>query len=430
MNDARPSRPDALASPMIWPCGEVRSIAGQRVGFAGLSEVAAPGMLIESTTSRDGCLFEVIGCEANIVFALATHTQGLRVGDRVTLRGHPQPPPTGRPGVFDAFGRPLNAHKSAIPRCSFDPPTGFEKPAAQSFGPQISTGLTALNTLLPLAQGQRLGVFAGSGVGKTTLLRQIADTATVDDIIWVLIGERGREIADLQAYAARQNRRQTLFVATADRPAMERLRALETGLAQAAALRAAGRHVLLIVDSISRYADGLRDVALAQGAPLTPSGWPASLAADLAKPLEVCGRAAGGGSITAVLSVLVQGSDMDEPLADLLRGLLDGHIVLDRGLFEAGCRPAIDMLRSLSRSTEHVLTDDQSALLRAALSDLSEAQRISPLRDAGLYVAGEDAHLDATLARAKSLDEQLRAPSASIVEAFEGLGEILAQKPQ
>jgi ATP synthase in type III secretion protein N len=286
------------------------------------------------------------------------------------------------------------------------PPPALERPRIRQ---TLPTGVRAIDGLLTLGQGQRIGLFAGSGVGKSTLLGQIARGASADVVVVCLIGERGREVVEfLEDSLGPEGRARSVVVcATSDAPAMVRLRAAYVATAIAERFRDDGRHVLLLMDSLTRFARAGREVALAAGEPPARRGYPPSVFAALAPLLERAGTDARG-SITGIYTVLVEGGDMEEPVADEVRGILDGHVVLDRALAARGRYPAIDVVGSLSRlmpsvaRREHV---EAAARLREAVA-LYESKRDLVLL--GAYQAGTDPRLDAVLAGAPAIEAFLR----------------------
>lgn len=270
-------------------------------------------------------------------------------------------------------------------------------------------GVRAIDGLLTLGQGQRVGLFAGSGVGKSTLLGQIARQAEADIFVVCLIGERGREVREFleDSLGAEGREKGVVVCATSDAPALVRLKSAHTATAIAEWFRDQGKRVLLLMDSVTRFARAAREVGLAAGEPPARRGYPPSVFARLPALLERSGTSASG-SITGVYTVLVEGSDMEEPIADEVRGILDGHIVLTRELGARGRWPAIDVLHSLSRVMGAV-TDDthqESATEVRELLATYEAKR--DLVNLGAYKAGSDPRLDTALARIDAIESFLR----------------------
>ena len=279
----------------------------------------------------------------------------------------------------------------------------------------LITGVRAIDALLTLGEGQRVGLFAGSGVGKTTLLAQLARQTDADMFVFALIGERGREVRELLDDTLGQDglERGVVVCATSDAPALLRLQAAFTATAIAEYFRERGGRVLLLMDSLTRFARAAREAGLAAGEPPTRRGYPPSVFAELPRLVERAGMgAAGSGSITAIYTVLVEGGDLEEPIADEVRGLLDGHIVLDRAIAESGRFPAIDVLKSLSRVMPQVTGAEQREAARALRSHLAVYEARRDLVSLGMYTAGSDPRLDAALARIDRIEAFLTQPTS------------------
>jgi FliI/YscN family ATPase len=274
---------------------------------------------------------------------------------------------------------------------------------------RLVTGVRAIDALCPIGCGQRMGLFSGSGVGKSTILGIIAKNAQVDAIVVALVGERGREVREfLERAIDEEVRRRTVFVvATSDASALERLRAAQTATAISECLRDEGKHVLLLVDSITRFARAQREVGLAAGEPPARRGYPPSVFAAIPRLVERAGNTARG-AITAIYTVLVEGGDLEEPVADEVRGTLDGHIILDRQLAARGHYPPIDVVHSLSRVASSLVSPEQLRMaenLRQAVA-LYESKR--DLLVLGAYVKGTDAALDRVIAQKTAIERFLR----------------------
>ncbi len=347
----------------------------------------------------DGMAGEVVGLAPGRVTIMPDGpATGLAVRDTVTLAGQagisPHPGWIGR--VIDPQGRPLDGRP--LMRGAVTRPLTAAPPAAATrrvLGERLETGLAAFNTVLPLVRGQRIGLFAGSGVGKSSLLAGLARGVAADVTVIALIGERGREV---RAFAETMlgpagMARSVIVAATSDQSALMRRRCAWAAMAIAEHFRDAGQHVLFIGDSITRFAEAHREIALASGEAASLRGFPPSTAHQIMSLAERAGPGpefGAGGDITAVFSVLVAGSDMDEPVADILRGTLDGHVVLDRAIAERGRYPAIDLLRSVSRSLPDAASPEENAVIRRARHLLGVYDRSEMMIRAGLYVAGTD----------------------------------------
>lgn len=328
--------------------------------------------------------------------------------------------PTGRPlairvgpdllgRVLDGLGRPIDGGPALEGRpwsVVQDAPDPLRR---QRITRPLPTGVRPLDALTTLGEGQRVGLFAGSGVGKSTLLGQIARHAEADVVVTALVGERGREVrAFLEDQLGSDGlARSVTVVATSDTPALVRLRSAWVATAIAESFRAEGKRVLLLMDSVTRVARAAREVGLAAGEPPARRGYPPSVFGMLPRLLERAGNSENG-SITAVYSVLVEGGDLDEPIADEVRGILDGHIVLDRRLADRGRWPAIDPLRSLSRVMKRITNEshqDAARRLREALA-VYESKRDLVLL--GAYEPGHDPRLDRVLANLDAIETFLR----------------------
>lgn len=326
--------------------------------------------------------------------------EGLMIGARVELLGPAFIAPDfgwlGR--IVDPVGRPLDG-RPLLRGPRRRGMTGAPPPAAErrALGERLSTGVAVFDTLLPLVRGQRIGLFAGSGVGKSSLLAKFARGVAADVAVIALVGERGRELRDFtERVLGREGMARSVIVtATSDQSPLMRRRCALSAMAVAEHFRDQGLHVLLLVDSVTRYAEAHREVALASGEPASLRGYPPSTAHSIMALAERAGPGAGtAGDITAVFSVLVAGSDMEEPIADIIRGTLDGHVVLDRKIAERGRYPAIDLLRSVSRSLPEAASPAENALISDARRTLGAYDRAEMMVQAGLYVQGSDHAVD------------------------------------
>ena len=318
---------------------------------------------------------------------LGHSVQGARVGDALLGRII-----NGRGRFIDGLPpavlpRHVNLHSIPVPP--------LQRPRINE---PLATGVRAIDGLLTCAKGQRLGIFAGSGVGKSTLLGQIARSTEADINVVVLIGERGREVREFieRDLGPDGLARSVVVVATGDDPAVLRLRAAYLGTAIAEYFRESGRDVLLVMDSITRFALAQREIGLAAGEPPATRGYPPSVFSLLPKLVERTGRT-NSGSITGFYTVLVEGDDTNEPVSDAVRGILDGHIVLSRKLAQQGHFPAIDILSSISRLMPEI-TDDQHRQSATSLRQiLSAYQQAEDLISIGAYQAGSNTAVDAAI---------------------------------
>ena len=300
-------------------------------------------------------------------------------------------------------GPPIEGERWEVMRA---PPAPLSRPRITR--PMV-TGVRAVDALTTLGEGQRVGLFAGSGVGKSTLLAQIARRASADVFVACLVGERGREVIDLieDGLGREGLARGVVVCATSDAPPLVRMKSAHVATAIAEHFRERGARVLLLMDSVTRFVRAAREVGLAAGEPPARRGYPPSAFAMLPPLLERAGTSPKG-SITGIYTVLVEGGDHDEPVADEVRGILDGHVVLDRELAGRGRWPAIDPLRSLSRVMERVTDEPHRAAARKVREHLAIYEEKRDLVVLGAYKAGSDARLDAALERIDAIERFLR----------------------
>ncbi len=381
--------------------GGVRRVVGTEVECAGLR--LAVGDAVD-VLARDGARpAEVIAVQDGAASALVLGTTtGIARGDRVRPRSGPLTSPVGPAllgRVIDALGRPLDGKGPIVaPSVAIDAPAPPAL-ARKRIDAPLTTGVRLLDTLCTVGRGQRLGLFAGSGVGKSTLLSMMVRGTDADISVIALVGERGREVREFVEDVLGEEglARSVVVVATSDEPALMRLRAATYATRVAEGFADAGADVLLTVDSLTRLATAQREVGLAAGEPPTSRGYPPSVFALLPRLLERAGPRLTG-TITAFYTVLVEGGDHDEPVADAARSILDGHIVLDRSLTTMGRFPAIDPLSSLSRLATTVTTSEQIADATTVRRALAAAARVKDLVEVGAYAAGADRAADAALA--------------------------------
>ena len=287
-----------------------------------------------------------------------------------------------------------------------DPPRALDrKPVDRA----IETGIRAIDAFCTLGEGQRIGLFSGSGVGKSTLLGAVARGAAADVVVVGLVGERGREVGEFLEHAlGKEGRaRSVVVVATSDASALERLRAAQVATAYAEYFRDQGQKVMLLIDSITRVARAQREVGLAAGEPPTRRGFPPSAFAMLPRLLERAGQSANG-SITAIYTVLVEGNDIDEPVADEVRGVLDGHIVLSREIAGRGRYPAVDIGASLSRVMDSVVPKNHRDAARKLRSVIATHEAKRDLVTLGAYAKGSDPELDDALLKMPKIEQLLQ----------------------
>ena len=418
-------------APTLRPQGKVVSITGLGI------RVAIPGARIGDVVQierRGGVPVdaEIVGFDAGqaVVVPLGT-VIGIGPDEPVRTTGAPLEVQAGLQllgRIVDGLGRPLDGKPLPLGlRCV---PVDRSPPAALSRARIVApfaTGVRVIDGLLTLGVGQRIGLFAGSGVGKSMLLGTLARGASADAVVVALVGERGREVGEFldNCLGAEGRRRSVVVVTTSDASALERLRAAQVATAIAEAMRDEGAHVLLLVDSLTRFARAQREVGLAAGEPPARRGYPPSVFAALPRLLERTGTAESG-SITAVYTVLVEGGDMDEPVADEVRGILDGHIVLSRDLASLGHYPAIDVTQSISRVMSTLINRQQleaAAQVRRLIA-LYEQKRDWILL--GGYVPGADTRLDRAVKAKSEIDAFLRQDAAKTADTDETWTRLLA----
>ena len=376
---------------------------------------------------------EIVGFRGRTILSMVTEDpMGIRLGDTVTsLGGRPSVPVgVGMLGrVLDANGQPLDGmggyRSTRMVEIDGAAPKALERlPIREPLG----CGIRALDAFTTCGRGQRLGIFGGSGVGKSTLLGMMCRGASADVIVMALVGERGREVGDfLEVIGEEGRRRSVIVVSTSNEPPLMRLRASLLATAIAEAFAAEGKHVLLVVDSLTRFAMAQREIGLAAGEPPTVKGYTPSVLNKLARLVERAGRFREG-SITAFYTVLMEGDDQQDPVVDTVRSLLDGHIILDRRLATKGHYPPISVLDSLSRlmpsivGPEHLKKATELRQLLAAYARCEDLIRI------GAYQRGSDAVLDRAMEVLPKLDEFLRQSTSSLCN-FEEAVQLLSALP-
>lgn len=312
--------------------------------------------------------------------------------------------------VLDGLGNPMDGKGPVRPECYYpimnNPPNPMERSRITE---RLTMGVKAIDAMLTLGKGQRVGIFAGSGVGKSTLLGMIARNTAADINVIVLIGERGREVKDFLEKDLKEEglQRSVLVVATSDQPALVRLKSAMVGTAIAEFFRDRGYNVMLMMDSLTRFAMAQREIGMAIGEPPVSRGFTPSVYAIMPKLLERAGTGRKG-SITGLYTVLVEGDDMDEPIADTVRGILDGHIVLSRKLANASHYPAIDVLQSVSRLMPDVMDRDKlqmSMYLRGVMATYKETQDLISI---GAYKKGSSKKIDEAIDLNDGISELLR----------------------
>ncbi len=354
--------------------------------------------------ARDGRVIpaEVVGFRGSTTLLMPlAELEGISPGDRVIPQLNKLMVNTGAKllgRVLDGLGRPLDGRPlltETVYPLQNSPPSAFSRPRIRE---SLNVGVRAIDGLLSIGRGQRMGIFAGSGVGKSTLLGMMARNTDADVNVIALVGERGRELRDFIDKDLGQIglARSVIIVATSDQPALIRLKAAFTATAIAEYFRDLGQNVLLMMDSVTRFAMAQREIGLTVGEPPATRGYPPSVFSILPKLLERSGMAEKG-SITGIYTVLVDGDDHNEPIADAVRGILDGHIVLTRELATQNHYPSIDILQSVSRVMGDVIQPEHQTLTNQVRTHLAIYHEAKDLIDIGAYVHGSNPHIDAAI---------------------------------
>ena len=391
--------------------GTATSVAGLIIESEGPNVGLGDICVVRSPRTNFSVRAEIVGFREhrNLLMPLGD-MQGLHVGCEVVASEHPPlplPGPALMGRVLDSIGRPydglglLPVDRGAASLAT--PPHPLRRSRIRD---ALSTGVRAIDAFTPLGVGQRLGLFSGSGVGKSTLLGMIARHSTADVIIVALVGERGREVREFieKDLGPEGLKRSVIVVATSDMPAPLRLKAAFTATSLAERFRNEGRNVLLMMDSVTRFAMAQREIGLAIGEPPTTRGYTPSVFSLLPRLLERSGTSESG-SITALYTVLVEGDDLNEPITDAVRGILDGHIMLSRALANGNHYPAIDVLESVSRLSRDICTPEEVELAGRAREHLAVYRKNEDLISIGAYQKGSSAAIDQAIA----LQEPLRA---------------------
>jgi len=381
-----------------YATGRVRSVVGMSVTVEGVQ--AAIGDAVTLARPSGELVAEVVAIDEDGLLCLALgDLNGIRAGATVELAPGRLTVPVGdalRGRVLDALGRPIDGGPSlrGLPRVatSGNPPPPLRRAMVDS---QLPLGVRVMDTLLPCGRGQRLGIFAGSGVGKSSLLSMIARGTEADVSVIALVGERGREVREMIEHDLGKEgmARSIVIVATSDEPALMRLQAAQTATRIAEWFRDKGRHVVLMMDSLTRFCMAQREVGLSAGEPPATRGYPPSVFALMPRLLERAG-AGESGSITGLYTVLVEGDDMNEPIADAVRSILDGHIVLSRRLATAGHYPSIEILDSVSRVEPAITSPAQRGWARELRRLLAAYREAKDLIEIGAYVTGSNPVVD------------------------------------
>lgn len=419
--------------------GRVAGIQGLLVEVAGAARSLAIGGRVE-IESRTGAVLagEVVGFrdERALTMPFAS-LDGVGVGCRAWIAGadamvYPSPAWLGR--VVNALGEPLDG-KGPIAQGAVARPLRASPPPAHLRGRvagKVDLGVRALNAFATCCRGQRMGIFAGSGVGKSVLLSMLARYTQSDVAVIGLIGERGREVQEFieDDLGPEGLARSVVVVATSDESALMRRQAAYMTLSVAEHFRDQGQHVLCLIDSITRFAMAQREIGLAGGEPPTTKGYTPTVFTELPKLLERAGPGVGGGAITGLFTVLVEGDDHNEPIADAVRSILDGHIVMERAIAERGRYPAINVLKSISRTMPGCNAAAENTLINRARRELATFADMEEMIRLGAYRRGANKEVDSAIALNPALEaflNQEKAERSSLEETYAQLAAILGE---
>lgn len=421
----------------VEPCqtfGKVTKVVGLVVEGRGIrAPLGSVCHLMPEGRPEGGIACEVVGFRDDaLLFMPYGDMRGVSSGSLILNSSTPPVMPVGQRMLgrtLDAFGAPLD-DGGVFPAENYyslyaSPPSPLERPRIEA---PLDVGVRAINGLLTLGRGQRVGIMAGSGVGKSTLMGMMARYTKADVNVIGLIGERGREVLEFiqKDLGPEGLARSVLVVATSDQSPLIRMRAAYAATAAAEFFRDQGADVLLMMDSVTRFAMAGREVGLAVGEPPTSRGYTPSVFAQLPKLLERAGRT-GAGTITGIYTVLVDGDDFNEPVADAVRSILDGHIVLTRELADQGHYPSIDVLKSISRLRSDIVNREVLTAGREILRNLATYRRVEDMINIGAYTQGSNPEIDRALAMVQPINAYLRqdvAEGQTLEQSFEQLAKL------
>jgi flagellum-specific ATP synthase len=418
--------------------GHVTKILGLVVEVTGIADrlsIGAMVMLCPKDGRRIPC--EAVGFRDGIALIMPFGTlEGVGLGCKAEVIGYapfvsPSDAWLGR--IVNALGEPLDG-KGPLGQGDLSVPFRNTPPPAKDrtrIGGKLDLGVRAINTFLSTCEGQRMGIFSGSGVGKSVTFSMMAKYTTAEIAVIGLVGERGREVQEFieDDLGEEGLKKSVVVVATGDEPPLMRRQAAYLTMAIAEYFRAKDRQVLCMIDSVTRFAMAIREIGLSAGEPPTTKGYPPSMYGELARLLERAGPGLKGqGAITGLFSVLVEGDDMNEPVADAARGILDGHIVMDRAIADRGRYPAIDILKSVSRSMPECLDGNQQRIVKRARTLISTYEDMAELIRLGAYRKGSDPKVDEAIQYYDQIEEfltQQKHEQTSIDDGFDRLAGIL-----
>ena len=430
------------AVPVLRRFGRVSRIEGLLVEVTGAAGAIALGGEVRLTASKGKKIpCEVVGFRDGRALVMPLgELDGVTLGARADFYDQPSqifPSKEWLGRVVDAFGKPADG-KGPLALGAIGYPLRASAPSAHTrarLGGKMDLGVRALNAFTTCAKGQRMGIFSGSGVGKSTLLAMLARNTDADAIVIGLVGERGRELKEFieDDLGEEGLKRSVVVAATSDEPALVRRQAAFVATTIAEQLRDQGLHVLLLMDSVTRFAMAQREVGLSAGEPPASKGYTPTVFAELPRLLERAGPGPMGckGSITGLFTVLVEGDDHNEPIADAVRGILDGHIVLERAIAERGRFPAINILKSVSRVMPGCNSAEEQDIVIRARAPLSTYEDMAELIRLGAYKAGTNAEVDAAIKLQPKLEaflSQRKDECSTLADGYAALDAIVGVK--
>jgi flagellum-specific ATP synthase len=434
---------EIAAVPAVRRFGRVARLEGLLVEVTGAAgAISLGGQVILTTSSGKRISSEVVGFRDGRALVMPLgNLDGMTLGARADFIDQPAvifPNRAWLGRVIDGFGNPADG-KGPLPIGAEPCPLKANPPPAAArarVGGKLDLGVRAMNAFTTCCQGQRMGIFSGSGVGKSTLMAMLARNSDADAIVIALVGERGREVKEFVEDDLGEEglARSVVVAATSDEPPLVRRQSAYVAMAVAEHLRDQGLNVLLLMDSVTRFAMAQREVGLSAGEPPASKGYTPTVFAELPRLLERAGPGFAGkpGSITGLFTVLVEGDDHNEPVADAVRGILDGHIVLERNIAERGRFPAINILKSVSRAMPGCNTSEEQALVARSRAPLAVYDDMAELIRLGAYKAGTNAEVD----RAVKVYPQLEAflaqgkdESTAFTECYAALEKIMGSAP-